>query len=179
MNLLEVKNLKVHFPVKHGLLSRVAGHVKAVDDVSLSIAPGETLVLGRYGYRFNSIKEIEGPNYDGVRAEVTVLRDGAPVATLHPEQRNYWVQRSTLTEAGIARRWNLDMFVALSKNVGGGRWSVRAQLRPFLGWVWLSAGLMALGAVFAVSDRRYRVRASAKDSASVPTIAQGSAAEAS
>jgi len=144
-----------------------------------AIAPGETLVLGRYGYRFNSIKEIEGPNYDGVRAEVTVLRDGAPVATLHPEQRNYWVQRSTLTEAGIARRWNLDMFVALSKNVGGGRWSVRAQLRPFLGWVWLSAGLMALGAVFAVSDRRYRVRASAKDSAGEPTIAQGSAAEAS
>jgi len=110
---------------------------------------------------------------------VTVLRDGVPVVTLHPEQRNYWVQRSTLTEAGIARRWNLDMFVALSKNVGGGRWSVRAQLRPFLGWVWLSAGLMALGAVFAVSDRRYRVRASAKDSAGEPTIAQGSAAEAS
>ena len=45
MNLLEVKNLKVHFPVKHGLFSRVRAHVKAVDDVSLSIAPGETLGL--------------------------------------------------------------------------------------------------------------------------------------
>ena len=41
-----------------------------------AIAPGETLVLGRYAYRFDSIKQIEGPNYDGVRAEVTVLRDG-------------------------------------------------------------------------------------------------------
>ncbi len=45
MNLLEVKNLKVHFPVKHGLFSRVRSHVKAVDDVSLHIAPGETLGL--------------------------------------------------------------------------------------------------------------------------------------
>ncbi|HXG46760.1 MAG TPA: oligopeptide/dipeptide ABC transporter ATP-binding protein [Methylomirabilota bacterium] len=45
MNLLEVQNLKVHFPVKHGLFSRVAGHVKAVDDVSLTLAPGETLGL--------------------------------------------------------------------------------------------------------------------------------------
>lgn len=45
MNLLEVKNLKVHFPVKHGLFSRVRQYVKAVDDVSLSIAPGETLGL--------------------------------------------------------------------------------------------------------------------------------------
>ncbi len=45
MNLLEVKNLRVHFPVKHGLFSRVKGHVKAVDDVSFAIQPGETLGL--------------------------------------------------------------------------------------------------------------------------------------
>jgi len=45
MPLLEVKNLKVHFPVKHGMFSRVRESVKAVDDVSFSIAPGETLGL--------------------------------------------------------------------------------------------------------------------------------------
>ncbi|HWY77854.1 MAG TPA: ATP-binding cassette domain-containing protein, partial [Verrucomicrobiae bacterium] len=45
MNLLEVKNLKVHFPVKHGLFSRVKAHVKAVDDVSFAVQPGETLGL--------------------------------------------------------------------------------------------------------------------------------------
>ena len=45
MALLEVKNLKVHFPVKHGLFSRVHETVKAVDDVSFDIAPGETLGL--------------------------------------------------------------------------------------------------------------------------------------
>jgi oligopeptide transport system ATP-binding protein len=45
VNLLEVKNLKVHFPVKHGLFSRVKEHVKAVDDVSFTIQPGETLGL--------------------------------------------------------------------------------------------------------------------------------------
>src|ERR1700686_1389849 len=43
--LLEVKNLKVHFPVKHGLFSRVRETVKAVDNVSFTIAPGETLGL--------------------------------------------------------------------------------------------------------------------------------------
>jgi len=45
VNLLEVKNLKVFFPVKHGLFSRVKAHVKAVDDVSLTVAPGETVGL--------------------------------------------------------------------------------------------------------------------------------------
>ena len=48
MSLLEVQNLKVHFPVKRGMFSRPARsgtHVKAVDDVSFTIAPGETLGL--------------------------------------------------------------------------------------------------------------------------------------
>ncbi len=45
MSLLEVKNLKVHFPVRHGLFSRVRESVKAVDGVSFQIAPGETVGL--------------------------------------------------------------------------------------------------------------------------------------
>ncbi len=45
MSLLQVQNLKVHFPVKHGVFSVVREHVKAVDDVSFSIEPGETLGL--------------------------------------------------------------------------------------------------------------------------------------
>jgi len=137
-----------------------------------AIAPGETLAFGRYAYRFDSIGEIEGPNYDGLRAVVTVLRDGAPVAVLHPERRNYWVQRSTLTEAGIASRWNTDMFVAVREHLGNNRWSVRVQMRPLIDWVWLAAGLMALGGVLAATDRRYRTREAAKESVAT----QGSAA---
>ena len=45
MNLLEVKNLKVHFPVKRGMFQPAREFVKAVDGVSFSIAPGETLGL--------------------------------------------------------------------------------------------------------------------------------------
>jgi oligopeptide transport system ATP-binding protein len=43
--LLEVQNLKQHFPIRRGIFSRVAGYVRAVDDVSFSIADGETLGL--------------------------------------------------------------------------------------------------------------------------------------
>jgi len=45
VNLLEVQNLKVHFPVKHGGFGRARESVRAVDDVSFEIAPGETLGL--------------------------------------------------------------------------------------------------------------------------------------
>ena len=43
--LLEVRDLKVHFPVQHGLFTKARHHVRAIDGVSLAIAPGETLGL--------------------------------------------------------------------------------------------------------------------------------------
>ncbi len=43
--LLEVRNLRKHFPIQKGFLRRVVGHVRAVDDVSFSIQEGETLGL--------------------------------------------------------------------------------------------------------------------------------------
>ncbi|TNC96312.1 MAG: peptide ABC transporter ATPase [Gallionellaceae bacterium] len=44
-SLLEVADLKVHFPIRKGLLQRVVGSVKAVDGVSLTIPKGRTLAL--------------------------------------------------------------------------------------------------------------------------------------
>lgn len=43
--LLEVKDLKKHFPLTGGVFSRVIGHVRAVDGVSFSVQQGETLAL--------------------------------------------------------------------------------------------------------------------------------------
>ena len=45
MSLLQLENLKVHFPVRSGLMLRQTAAVRAVDGVSLEIAPGETLGL--------------------------------------------------------------------------------------------------------------------------------------
>jgi len=42
---LEVKDLKTHFPIQKGLLRKVVGHVKAVDGVSFTIKRGKTLGL--------------------------------------------------------------------------------------------------------------------------------------
>jgi oligopeptide/dipeptide ABC transporter ATP-binding protein len=45
MHLLEVSSLQVHFPVRRGLLGRTKEVVRAVDDVSFTIGPGETVGL--------------------------------------------------------------------------------------------------------------------------------------
>ncbi len=43
--LISVRNLKVYYPIKSGFFGKVRDYVKAVDDVSLDIYPGETLGL--------------------------------------------------------------------------------------------------------------------------------------
>lgn len=45
VSLLEVNDVKVHFPVKQGVFNRARGHVKAVDGVSFNLEAGETLGL--------------------------------------------------------------------------------------------------------------------------------------
>jgi peptide/nickel transport system ATP-binding protein len=43
--LLQVDDLRVHFPIRRGILQRTVGHLKAVDGISLELARGRTLAL--------------------------------------------------------------------------------------------------------------------------------------
>jgi ABC-type oligopeptide transport system ATPase subunit len=43
--LVEVRDLRTHFPIRKGVLARTVGYVKAVDGVTFDIAPGKTLGL--------------------------------------------------------------------------------------------------------------------------------------
>ncbi|SLN25177.1 ABC transporter ATP-binding protein [Oceanibacterium hippocampi] len=47
---MDVRNIKVWFPIKRGLLKRTVDHVRAVDDISLTVREGETVgVVGESG----------------------------------------------------------------------------------------------------------------------------------
>ena len=57
--LLEVRDLKVWFPIKKGIFSRIRGYVKAVDGVSFDVHRGETLgVVGESGSGKSTIARV-------------------------------------------------------------------------------------------------------------------------
>ena len=132
--------------------------VLEVEEV-VRLAPGDVVEVAGHDFRFEDVREVEGPNYRARRATIEVTRDGRPVATLEPEKRTYASQSQPMTEAAIDPGLTRDLYAALGEPLGGGAWSVRLHFKPFVRWIWLGAILMAVGGMLAASDRRYRRRA--------------------
>lgn len=58
-NILEIRDLKVWFPVRKGVFARTVGHVKAVDGVSFTLRRGDTLgVVGESGSGKSTIARV-------------------------------------------------------------------------------------------------------------------------
>ncbi|PKR77709.1 ABC transporter ATP-binding protein [Halalkalibacillus sediminis] len=106
MSLLKVDDLKIHFPIKGGILNRTIDHIKAVDGVSFEIEPGQTYGLvgesgsgktttGKAVMGLNNITEgniyFEGENLsDGkkvnVRKDIQMIFQD-PYSSLNPRKR--------------------------------------------------------------------------------------------
>jgi cytochrome c-type biogenesis protein CcmF len=131
---------------------------EAERDVRLE--PGESATLGGYQFRFEGVRDREGPNYSASQGRVIVLRDGAVVSQLSPEKRVYRVQQMPMSEAAIDYGAGRHLYVSLGDPVGepGPKqaWTLRVHVKPFISWIWIGCLVMALGGVLAASDRRYR-----------------------
>ena len=136
------------------------------------MAVGDTSEIAGYVFTFRGVKEIQGPNYDGVRGLLEVTRDGKAEVVLQPEKRVYRVQRNPMTEAAIDPGPTRDLYVSLGEEVEGG-WIVRLYYKPFIDWIWGGCLLMAIGGMLALSDKRYRVRR--RQERPAPAALQGAA----
>jgi peptide/nickel transport system ATP-binding protein/oligopeptide transport system ATP-binding protein len=83
--LLEVKDLTVHYPIRKGVLSRVAAHVHAADKVSFAIAERETLgLVGESGCGKSSTAKAVLKLVDPTSGEITWR--GQRIESLSPRQ---------------------------------------------------------------------------------------------
>ncbi|MBP90238.1 MAG: peptide ABC transporter substrate-binding protein [Planctomycetaceae bacterium] len=124
--LLEIRNLKKYFPVRAGILQRVVGQVKAVDDISFQIAEGETLGLvgesgcgkttvgrtllrlyepsgGRILFDGQDVTEIRGRELRELRADMQIVFQD-PYSSLNPRMTIKGIVEEGLVVHGIGTR---------------------------------------------------------------------------
>ncbi len=118
---------------------------------------GDSVTILDYKFVFKGVEPHQGPNYSSDMGKADVYYEGEKITTLAAEKRFYPVQRSVMTEAGIDTGFTRDLFMALGEKLKNGDWSVRIYVKPFIDWIWAGAFIMALGGVFSISDKRYRM----------------------
>lgn len=128
-------------------------------DVRMGI--GDTVTEDGYVFRFDGVREKEGPNYHAYQGSVTITKNDKLVTKLYPEKRTYNASGMPMTEAAIDTGILRDLYVSLGEPIpdNSGAWAVRVYHKPFVVWIWGGCMMMALGGVFAISDRRYRIHA--------------------
>jgi cytochrome c-type biogenesis protein CcmF len=122
-----------------------------------ALRPGESIEIGKYQYEMRELRDVQGPNYSAREAVIEIRRNGEFVSEVRPQKRQYLVQKSPMTEAGIDAGLMRDLFVAMGDQIGTDTWSVRVQYKPMIRFIWLGCLVMALGGLVAASDRRYRM----------------------
>jgi oligopeptide transport system ATP-binding protein len=123
--LLQVIDLKTHFPIRRGFLQRIVGHVKAVDGVSFRLAKGETLGLvgesgcgkttvgrtllrlipatsGRVIYKGESVFDQPAAEMRRLRREMQIIFQD-PAGSLNPRMRVASIVGEPLEVHGLAR----------------------------------------------------------------------------
>lgn len=122
----------------------------------LALAPGQTVEVGRYAFRFDGVAHRQGPNFEADRGSVTVFENDRLLGVMHPEKRAYASGGQVMTEAAIDPGLSRDLYVALGEPLGDGVWAMRVHIKPFVRWIWAGALLMMLGGFVAAADRRFR-----------------------
>jgi len=83
--MLEVRNLRMYFPIRGGFLQRVVNHVRAVDGVNLFIRPGETLgLVGESGCGKTTTGRCIIRAYEPLGGEIFYRREQGDVVDLAP-----------------------------------------------------------------------------------------------
>lgn len=122
----------------------------------LRMSPGDVAQVGRYDFRFESLRDQAGPNYMATIGLFRVTKNGSLVTILEPEKRIYTVQNQPMTEAAIDAGVLRDLYISLGEPIGGAAWSVRIYIKPFAHWIWTGCMMMAAGGFLALLDPRYR-----------------------
>lgn len=122
----------------------------------LRMEVGQTVSLRHYDFVMEELSKVKGPNYVADEARIRIMHDGVFLQEMKPQKRRYLASGTVMTEVALDPGLFRDIYIAMGEPLSETAWAMRVHVKPFVRWIWLGALMMALGAVLAVADKRYR-----------------------
>ena len=123
---------------------------------------GDTVEVGPWRLRFQSVDPLAGPNWTAVEARLVASRGSGGPIVLRPQARMFDSPPTETSEAAIATRLDGQLYTVIGKPDGSGRWQLRLWWKPFVTLIWLGGALIALGGLLALLGRVIRERRSSR-----------------
>ncbi len=124
-------------------------------EVVTNLRIGENFSLNDEIIKFVSIKVNNEKNYQSIKGVFEIIDIKKKVLILEPEIRIYDQPKTVTSEADIKTSLYLDKFLVMNHVEGNDFFNVRYQVKPFMIWIWISAMIIAVGGIFALSKKSY------------------------
>ena len=113
---------------------------------------GDSLQLGAYQFKLQSVYGLQGPNYTGAEASLQLINHSATY--LKPQLRYYPLSDMALSKPAIDSNVWRDLYIALAEPLGNNAWAVRFYTKPFIRWIWMGGLLMIAGGICSIVSRQ-------------------------
>ncbi len=122
---------------------------------------GDVISVGGYEATLKNVNEEQGPNFISETATFDIARNGRRLDSFSAERRYYPVRQMQTTEAAIRTTFFGDFYLSIGERQTEAGWAVKAWYNPLVFWLWLGAGMLAVGGVVAALPAPVRKNASA------------------
>jgi cytochrome c-type biogenesis protein CcmF len=125
---------------------------------TVEIAPGEVVKLGHYELRAGVQTSGQNDNYVWRKLPVIVSKNGESLGTMEPENRTYIVEKQPLSQVGIRRRLNEDLYVNFAGLTADGQKAViQAYVFPLVSWIWIGYWVVLFGTIICLTPSKSKL----------------------
>ncbi len=116
------------------------------------LRPGQSMEIGRYDLRYQSVGERQTANATEIRAKLAVTRGGRDLGTIEAGKNAYTVEQQVSNEVGIRsdKLTGEDLFVIAEQIDSDGTVYFRVFVKPLVNLIWVAGLVFLLGSLIAL-----------------------------
>ena len=118
---------------------------------------GDSLELSGYIFNFKKIEQVEGANFNSLKAYIDLEKEEKILDEFTPEIRFYSDPPTITSETSIIHKFFSDIYVVMNVPQNQQSVSVRLHIKPFMNILWFGVIMIILGGLITAFLKRTRI----------------------